>query len=135
MNNIIGITDKNKDVITVGSKCYNCIFLKALKISNNNLIDDIIVCGKLNKEVKNTKSYCKYKEERKVEFKVGDKVKTKSGLRDFTKYKGISYFDYMYLDCGIITEIDEMYNKKVYYINGFSYTDEMLEKVEKIEIK
>lgn len=51
---------------------------------------------------------CKYKIEEEVDFKVGDKVKTKSNLKSFTKYKGISYFDYMYLEEGIITEIDVM---------------------------
>lgn len=130
MNNIVGITNKNKDIITIGSKCYNCVYLKALKISNKNdfLSDNVIICGKLNKEIKNTRGNCKYKVETVIDFKVGDKVKTKIGLKNFTKYKGISYFDYMHLEEGIITEIDEMYNKKVYYINGFSYTDEMLEK-------
>ena len=128
MNNIIGINNNN-EVILVNSKCYNCIYLKALKVLKKSDTNQIIICGKLNKEVKNTKGYCKYKLEKKVMFKVGDKVRTKKNLKNFEKYKGISYFDYMYLDEGIITEIDEMYNKKVYYINGFSYTDIMLEKV------
>lgn len=129
MKKIIGINNKNKNIITVGSKCYNCIYLKALKIADNILSDKVIICSKLNKEVKNTNSYCKYKVEKTVDYKVGDKVKTKDGLINFTKYKGVSYFDYMYLEEGIITEIDEMSNKKIYYINGFSYTDEMLEKL------
>ena len=129
MSNIIGINHQNKNIITVGSKCYNCIYLKALKITGNILSDKRVICSKLNKEVKNTNSYCKYKEEKIEEFKVGDKVKTKENLINFNKYKGISYFDYMYLKEGIITEIDVMYNKKVYYINGCSYTDEMLEKI------
>lgn len=129
MGNIIGINSENNQVITIGSKCYNCIYLKALKINNNKLSDNVIICAKLNKEVKNNSGYCKYKEEKVVEFKVGDRVKTKFGLKNFTKYKGISYFDYMYLEEGIITEIDEMYNKKVYYVNSFSYTDVMLEKI------
>lgn len=128
MNNIIGINNNN-EVILVNSKCYNCIYLKALKVLKKSDTNQIIICGKLNKEVKNTKGYCKYKLEKKVMFKVGDKVRTKKSLKDFEKYKGISYFDYMYLEEGIITEIDEMYNKKIYYINGFSYTDIMLEKV------
>lgn len=128
MNNIIGINNNN-EVILVNSKCYNCIYLKALKVLKKSDTNQIIICGKLNKEVKNTKGYCKYKLEKKVMFKVGDKVRTKKNLKNFEKYKGISYFDYMYLEEGIITEIDEMYNKKIYYINGFSYTDIMLEKV------
>lgn len=128
MNNIIGINNNN-EVILVNSKCYNCIYLKALKVLKKSDTNQIIICGKLNREVKNTKGYCKYKLEKKVMFKVGDKVRTKKSLKDFEKYKGISYFDYMYLEEGIITEIDEMYNKKIYYINGFSYTDIMLEKV------
>lgn len=130
MNSIVGINEENKSIITIGSKCYNCIYLKAIKIRKNILSDNVVICGKLNKEVKNTKGHCKYKVEEKVDFKVGDKVKTKTNLINFTKYKGLSYFDCMHLDEGIITEIDEMYNKKVYYINGFSYTDVMLEKVE-----
>lgn len=130
MKNIIGIKEDNKHVITIGSKCYNCIYLKAIKVTEKILSDKIVICSKLNKEVKNTNSYCKFKVERNVEFKVGDVVKTKDGLKGFTKYKGISYFDYMKIDEGIITEIDEMINKKVYYINGLSYTDEMIEKVD-----
>lgn len=128
MNNILGINSSN-EIISVNSKCYNCIYLKAIKVLKICKASQIIICGKLNKEVKNTKGYCKYKLEKKVMFKVGDKVRTKKNLKNFEKYKGISYFDYMYLDEGIITEIDEMYNKKVYYINGFSYTDIMLEKI------
>lgn len=129
MKNIIGIRNENRHIITIGSKCYNCIYLKAIKITNNILSDKVIICGKLNREVKNTNSYCKYKEEKSVEFKVGDVVKTKEGLKGFKKYKGISYFDYMHLDEGVITEIDEMSNKRIYYINGLSYTDEMIEKL------
>ena len=129
MRKIVGIKNINQNIITIGSKCYNCMYLKALKITDNVLSDKVIICSKLNKEVKNTKSYCKYKVEKSVEYKVGDRVKTKDNLVGFTKYKGISYFDYMYLKEGIITEIDEMSNKKVYYINGFSYTDEMIEKI------
>lgn len=129
MKKIIGINDKNKNSITVGSKCYNCIYLKALKITDDILSDNIVICGKLNKEVKNTNSYCKYKVEEVINYKVGDRVRTKDNLVNFAKYKGVSYFDYMYIKDGIITEIDEMSNKKIYYINGFSYTDEMIEKI------
>lgn len=130
MNSIVGINSENKDVITVGTKCYNCIYLKALKIKNSVLSDKRVICGKLNREVKNTRGNCKFKVENVLEFKVGDKVRTRAELKNFTRYKGISYFDYMYIEEGIITEIDEMYNKKVYYINGCSYTDVMLEKIQ-----
>ena len=130
MKKVVGINDQNRHLIKVGSKCFNCKFLKALKITDSILSGELIVCGKQNKDVKNTNSYCKLKEEYRLELKVGDKVRTRKDLVGFQKYKGISYFDYMYLEEGCIEKIDEMYNKKVYFINGLSYTDEMIEKIE-----
>ena len=91
MSNIVWLTKENNMVITVGSKCYNCIYLRASKITNNKLVDDVIICGKLNKEIKNTMGGCKYKNEEEVDLKVGDKVKTKSNNIEKRKNKYENY--------------------------------------------
>lgn len=45
MSNIVWLTKENNMVITVGSKCYNCMYLIALKITNNKMVDDVIICA------------------------------------------------------------------------------------------
>lgn len=127
--NILGINNSNINVIIPGTKCYNCKYVKAIKTSNEKINAGIIICGKLNKEVKNTNSYCKYKCENEVEFNIGDKVKVKNNLKEFFKYKGITYFENMYFDCGVIENIEYFYNKKLYIINNIAYSDEMIEKL------
>lgn len=131
MNKIVGINDINRSLLKPGSRCFNCKYISGLKVKDNVVSANVIMCNKLNRQICNNDSYCKYKKENEIQLKIGDLVKTRDELVLYKKYKGISFLEPMKLEQGKIEKIEMLYNKKIYIINGYAYTDEMLEKIEK----
>ena len=60
---------------------------------------------------------------------MGDIVKTKDDLIEFKKYKGITFFENMNFFGLKIDRIEHLYDKDIYVIGQYSYSDEMIEKI------
>lgn len=126
---IIGINDRNINIIRAGTRCFKCKYAKAYKEKYKSKKYISVICSKLNKEVVNNYDCCKYKPIMKSEFSIGDIVKTRNDLIEYRKYKGIRYIESMKIISSKIDFIEELYNNKLYKIGDYYYTDEMLEKV------
>lgn len=126
---IIGINESNIDIIKTGTKCFKCEYAKAYKEKYKSKKYISVICSKLNKEVINNYDYCKLKPNLNIEFNIGDLVKTREDLIEYRKYKGIRYLESMKIISSKIEYIEELYNKRLYKIGDYYYTDEMLEKV------
>ena len=126
---IIGINDTNIDILKAGTKCFKCIYAKAYKEKYKSKKYISIICSKLNKEVVNNYENCKFKPVVDNQFNVGDIVKTREDLILYRKYKGIKYLESMKIKSSKIESIEELYNKKLYKIGDYFYTDDMLEKI------
>lgn len=129
MIKIIGINDTNINIIKSGTKCFNCKYAKAYKEKCQSKKYISIICSRLNKEIVNNYDYCKYKPIIENEFNVGDLVKTRDDLIEYIKYKGIRYIESMRIKSSKIESIEQLYNKKIFKIGNYYYTDEMLEKI------
>lgn len=130
MNKIMKMSKEQEEAIVLGTKCYHCKYIKAIKLDSKGEATGEILCDKQNKMIKNNWSYCNEKEEIFPEeiFQVGDVVKTKDALQVGKRYKGILFREEMKLESAKIENIDRLFNKNVYMIQGFSYSGIMLEK-------
>ena len=126
---IIGINDGNIDILKSGTRCFKCKYAKAYKQNYKSKKYISVICSKQNREVINNYDYCKYKPVNSYEFNIGDLVKTREDLIEYKRYKGIRYLEIMKIKSSKIEYIEELYNRKIYKIGEYFYTDEMLEKI------